>query len=235
MITNWYGIREQEGRVFITRISEEEVCGADRMFTEYADKKPRFLKKAFAAADHVWDIALRPTYCVVSTTLKVLPLSTFFSVNPEGTVMVPEFTKNVNFLDRTMEWQPPDNCKLKLAFVAKEKSGHFYAEQQVLFAINQEPGFWKLPLPNHYGDGKLCLGETICRVLEPTVQELTEKFFAIFKSSRWNNDQMPRMDNAKALFRFNTASGETLLVAGGYGFHNYCQRVNNVVMSEVCP
>lgn len=205
------------------------VGGVDKMMQQYAAERPLSVANAFEVDGQMVKVGLKPAYTLLSTVIKTLPMRTTFSVL-DGRI-VPEFQEGPEFLRRELSWRAPSSMKLYFALkVSAPSVGVFVIHKPFLFATDGVPGFWKLPLPNQYGDGPLCLGSTCEDKRGRTLVEIWTEGWNLFKGSTWNRDQLPSMAHSKALFKFNPANNETIPVENWTAF---CTRWSHSCHAEV--
>lgn len=179
-------------------------------------------------------IAAGEANCLVMTGVKSFAINTF--AKTEGDVTVPVFTNSGGAIVRTMRWTAPNNMRVFLAAKArKDMSEKIWSTVETyLFckAASAVPaGFYKLPLPNIYPDGRLCLGSgwkgdapTLIGVLKNCLRQLNE--------SSWNTDLRADSEQTKQLFRFHPATLDSL--PGETDWWNACKRVNRVEYEALC-
>ena len=135
-----------------------------------------------------------------------------------------------------MHWTAPNNMRVFLAVKArKNAAGKVWSVvEPYLFckAASAVPaGFYKLPLPNIYPDGRLCLGNgwtgnspTLIGVLKNCLRQLNE--------SSWNTDLPSPVEQTRQLFRFHPTTLDSL--PGETEWWNACKRVNRVEYEALC-
>lgn len=221
-----------------TRVSD-----AESVLTQLSGEMAIELHKVFpvSISDKVIsaDFMVRRNSCVARLKLNFLSIKTTYSVTEK--FMCPEFQPTENtqgFIFRECQWVPPATMNLFFAIKMIADGAKFCVENAVLFAKHSTlPGFWKLPLPNQYADGRICLGNTLHETRCPSRAELVQKIAQLLDTSIWNTDQMPTMSSSRAMFRFNPSTNETLPpdLPRGSDWPSYCIAVNNPIMGEAIP
>lgn len=177
------------------RPAEQRLTNADAIIAQIGNAAPRTLKKAITTTDpegarRDWNLALRPTNATLVTRLSRLRLTTNFSLR--GNNLIPTFADADGAISAAPDWTPPDNMQLYFAFVAvAAESLQFRTENPYLFATGSAPtppGAWQLPLPNHYDDGRLCLGRTLEQIRGNSLNDLADKLYAHLQASIWNTE-----------------------------------------------
>ena len=215
----------------------EMVRGADEILKQVWGSQSLQLPSAFAidldGAPHKVDLSVSMGQtAVASTRLTKLRLDTTWIIR--NNVLMPVFDPAVpDGLQRAMIWHVPAGMKLRFAVQMKLVGGaSYHAMLALLWAVNNEPGCWRLPLSNTYEDGRICMGREMERgIFANTIPELFSKALSIFGSSEWNSDLMPDMGRAQGLFRFNPANNEALPADAGWT--RWCTRTSHALMAEV--
>ncbi len=180
----------------------------------------------------VVNAAFKEGECVVWQRINKINLKTTFSIT--GEVLVPQFSVNTNFIERSLVWNTPNDMSLYFA-VHMMKSGHAWdSTQAIFFAVkNGTPGYYRLPLSNLYDDGRICLGRNWPDGIAHYAIDGYEAALRKFQVNSWNADIMPAMEHCHRLFRFNPSNN--LQLPTPYNWQDYCRRVNHAQMAEVHP
>lgn len=214
--------------VGLVRLTPQVLGGADVALQALANNISARTYNAFKVNDLPVKLITKREQVVCCLKLRELPIKTTFSLL-EGK-MVPEFTNNRDFLQGDKIWTPPES--MKLHFCVRCQFQPWKAMEIYFFAQHTDDGStYKLPLPNQYGDGRLCLGDNLGRLSGATLPELLAKVLDLLKNSTWNTDQLPDMAKAKAMFKWNPASGE--VVHETEDWTELCTPLNTVAMQEI--
>lgn len=143
----------------------------------------------------------------------------------DGEDLYPVFASSKDTVDRKFRWTPPADMKLTFCLVA---SGSWIKSDALLFAKKTGgTGFWRLPLPNTYTDGRLCLGEERT-IRGNTLAECLDNAVRRFHEAKWNTDLLSDQSFCKKLFRFSM-TGEQRQVPN---WEECCFRVNTAYIEE---
>ncbi len=168
--------------------------------------------------------------------------SHFLAVNEPGDtkVLIPQFRSVTNSIDVSCTWEPPQGMHVLFAFKAKQvempapSPKAWTLIEAYLFVKPEGPpgGFFRLPLPNVFADGRLCMGNGIV-FREPTLEKLAKKALAHINESPWGTDMMPDQAKMKKLFRFDVSTLKNLPPVGNWV--DACVRVSRVEMETLYP
>lgn len=145
--------------------------------------------------------------------------------------LTPEFGQKDETISLTKpEWKPPASARLWFITHATMRSS---VTCYLVFTRSDKPGIWKLPLPNTYDDGKLCMGDAFEEALHglrsaPNDTELGLHAAALehFRNTAWNGDLWRNRDATDALFRFNF-EGKQLPVPDRWA--DWCSGVSSTI------
>lgn len=148
--------------------------------------------------------------------------------------MVPVFTGDEVFLMNCV-WTPPANCQMHFAMSLNKSGATWKISNVFLFcraASGTPGGFFKLPLPNIYPDGRVCMGERFQMTCpENTIEGLLKHGIRHLAESPWGTDMMPQASKIRALFRFDP--GTLTSVEPATEWHTHCDRVSRVEMDAL--
>lgn len=149
-------------------------------------------------------LAVASGYSVAGVQLDNLRIRTFYKL--EGNVLLPVFTAGGDAIEMTCTWTPPGHLKMNAAVSAKHDGMDWVSQHYFMFGTSAyDPGFWKLPLPNSFEDGRMCLGRDYLPK-DKTLVGLLAKIVDHLHSSHWNTDIAPDYNLTKALFRFDPST-----------------------------
>lgn len=214
---------------------------ATRILTEFANREavrcPNFMPQPEWSSNGPIGLALRKDYCIVWQRLKRLTIKTYYNIvsTASGPYMNPEFASSREYVERTCVWYAPSNMHLYFAVPQlSDGLGSWLTECAMLFAFCEgQTGFWKLPLPNTYVDGKICLGRSWPEGVARTALENYRDAFRRFDENPWNTDLPADQAQTRQLFRFNPLDNSQMAVRGDW--HVCCVRFNHPYMAEVRP
>lgn len=164
-------------------------------------------------------------------TIDSIHLKTWFNyVSEEEQVkMVPVFSRGEQSIEMNPEWKPPED--MVLAFITHILQHHFC--NAYLIAISMESrGLFKLPLPNLYGDGKLCLGGG-ADIPGRNAVDLADNALEDFNQSKWNRDLLSRVsrESLNNMFAFDE-QGKQIPHEGDW--KTSCEEVSCDIYNTVC-
>lgn len=145
-------------------------------------------------------------------------------------VLVPVFQSDTNTLSLQMEWTPPADMAVWFGIRSfYERQQHKFAEA-FLYATAVGigvAGVFKLPLPNLYNHGPICLGRA--DFVSNTLAGLVDEVVAHLDSATWNTDLMPREGSEPAALRalFSYSLADSTQVPCTQPWHELLRRVSN--------
>lgn len=147
-----------------------------------------------------------------------------------GDAMVPVFVSNGDGVQLNCKWTPPEGCLLRVAISTKLDGLVRTIKEVFLFARSASStpgGFFRLPLPNTFADGRMCMGNTFrFTVPSGTVEGLLAHAINHLNVSPWGTDMMPEESRLRAMFRFDPSTLNNLPITGTW--HELCQRCSRV-------
>lgn len=178
-------------------------------------------------------VAVSNENTLIGTQLLQLKINSHFLL-VDGS-LEPRWAGGPGALAMTCTWVPPSDCQLFFAIKAKPyerkwklHEGYFFTKSLIA------GGFFKLPLPNLFEDGRICLGNSLGSVsLNDTLEGLLKGVLNHFTESPWGTDMTPDMGLTKRLFRFNPST--LINVAPEGEWHAACRRVNRLELETLVP
>jgi hypothetical protein len=226
------------GRMF-RREPPREVRDAKDIISRIAGQEVRRATAVFALEDKLVRLASRfDGSLILGVVLDHIRLDTNFSLFEDiagGKFLSPVFRGNRNTVHTTCLWKPPDTMEIHFA-VHMSLVGDITWQMidSLLFArpINR-PGFFKLPLPNTFGDGRMCLGNGPNRINGDTAQEVLTKAHTMFESGVWNTDLIDEinLENTRKLFQFDPSN--FLPIPPPEEWEQCCRRVSSTTMEDL--
>lgn len=224
-------------------LAPTRVLNAESALASLASNAPLQLRSIFIIDGQPVHLALKKTHAILAMRITNLTLNTFFRLS--GGVLVPEFKPRFGldeYLDIHGLWQPPVTMKLWFAVnvqLAASPMLPFRNDNPFLVAQHtgsdaSVAGFWKLPLPNQYGDGRLCLGDTFHEIAYANLQDHMLACKKLLDTSAWNTDQLPLMSAAQEMFKLDPLTNQRPVPVPGptWNWTAFCTRVSNPVMME---
>ena len=157
-------------------------------------------------------IAKQGKQSFISTRIPTLALATHFMV--EDGVLVPSFKATTDSVLLNLVWTPPANMTLHLG-VALGTSGHepVFHEAFLVATLARESGTFRLPLPNLYKHGPICLGRS--EFSADTLSSMMEQVIMQMQTALWNTDLLDNADNGrrKNLFSYSLADNSQVNTA----------------------
>ena len=174
-----------------------------------------------------------PENCLAMVKVPSFTIRTF--AKQEGEVLYPTFTILSGDVERSMRWTAPEGMRLFMAVKASpdEEARKWRHIESYFFAKSDaadRAGFYRIPLPNLYADGRICLGRNYDGSAANLIGVL-KKSLAQLNESSWNTDLIPVMDRCRELFRFNPSTLQSLPPVGPW--ENSCTRINRVEMEAL--
>jgi hypothetical protein len=157
-------------------------------------------------------IAKQGKQSFISTRIPTLALATHFMV--EDGVLVPSFKATTDSVLLNLVWTPPANMTLHLGVsVGTSGSDTVFHEAFLVATLAGESGTFRLPLPNLYKHGPICLGRTEFRA--DTLSSMMEQVIMQMQTALWNTDLLDSSDNnrRKNLFSYSLADNSQVSTA----------------------
>ncbi len=195
-------------------------------------------------------LSVKKEYTIACCRITKVKLDTYFVLVPtEGPVpafFTPCFAQSPEAMGLprqesvrlNLSWQIPND--MVMFFAAKMNfNGSGWKPSIPLFfgrAVNprnqEEQGFFRLPLPNQYGDGKMCLGDAERHIADPSLQGAFQKELDLFCNSTWNTDAAPIIANTRAVFQFNASDMTQRNGVGPNWWLRNCTKGNHIHYAE---
>lgn len=205
------------------------ITNAEETLRHYFGQARRLMRSAFLLDETPVDVAIgNDALCGVR--LKELTLCTKF--RHVGEHLVPVF--GGDGIRLTLTWNVPDGMDLRFASRA-EFNGMWKDYQSFLFLRRTGvPGFMKLPLPNIYSHGEVCMGDRVRQdgIRGNTLQDCFKASLESFRQTTWNSELLEHTNSAQALFRW-TVDRKPLPAPAEWW--RYCQACSRQEMEDLCP
>lgn len=227
----------------LVRLTPTRLANADQALESLAQQQSLCMPGAFLASHDIVgngkkvNIVAKRDCTIAWCKIDRLPMRTQY-VLMDGS-MVPIFATGLNFVNRQFLWLAPMEIRFgvrfSLEFPMQRHQPMWYAKECWLPARHTDGSSWKLPLPNHYSDGRLCLGDSFLSIRGDSIQEAFGKCLDLLGNSNWNNDQIPEVSCSQKMFRFHPETGITMpIVQTDESWMELCRRVNTPPIQEIC-
>lgn len=216
-------------------VSIEALGSADTQLRALAADVQVFVPRCFATPDGPVHLASGPRTVTLFCRLPNFKIDTFYATASEGKV-TPVFARNPGAIQMAPTFQPPDNMVIWFVSVFDIGSNGRCIYNRSNLAITSTDqnvkGAFKLPLPNVYGTGKLCLGSsTVVATIQPNSDQPVHQTFLnaleVFKRSRWNADLLHenRAEHTASMFTFDASTGVSVDVPRNW--HTFLIKISN--------
>jgi hypothetical protein len=203
---------------FVRRvITENVIAGADDAIAKALSRSPQLIPfiscNSFNGALH---LRVCDGYCVVASELPRINLEALFMPKAEEGgpgFLTPDFNKSPNSVGLKVEWTPSEFMRIWFVTMEPEVFDRSVDMQCfLLFNRTDRPGIFRLPLPNTYGDGKICTGnDQLCWSRNYRSGDLGEKSriglhhgsLSRFMETAWNSDLSSDVEHTSAMFQFD--------------------------------
>lgn len=211
----------------------------DAMLKELSGSVPTTIPSAFTIGENVCGIQIKGASVVVWAELTKLTIDTVYA--PANGEFYPVFraapTKGTLEQNRQEVWLP-NQFKLRLFFaVGFAKTGDaFIATKESCFLVAKKEGSNQTirpPLPNIYGDGRLCMGEF--GVKDKILEVAFAKSLTHLHSSRWNSDLSDGMtlEDIAKIFTFKDGVNKPPPARFDIAKVAQCMPINNQIYSDL--
>lgn len=207
----------------------ERIADFEGTLRSHYARERRLVRSAFTFEGKPVDVAVGRTPLCCTRLDRVVINTQFAQV---GEFMVPVFAPSGLLM--TLEWPVPADMELRFASVCEQAGGHWKMGECYLFARKTgRPGFLRLPLPNLFDDGRVCMGDLVVGTVRgETVSECFAAAALSFRTTRWNSDIAPDQGRTRALFRWRPDRSP---VPPPADWERYCYTVSRTEMEELCP
>ena len=228
----------------VYRVSRERVSASTRFIDNLAKNSIFNLPNVFKIDNHPNPISMvvKSEYLIMCTRLDKLRINTGFS--GANNKLIPEFQVNrndyPNLMYLNLEWPIPENMKIFYAIIvmkdAYQSKGNRSAVQAYFWAMKTSGGgYYRLPLPNLYEHGQICLGTGIEQtIIRRDLNLLMADFIDLLHRSEWGSHLRPDMGRAKEMFSFNVDNTPSYMTGNWWGIsqsinHKYIEEANEVL------
>ena len=148
---------------------------------------------------------------LISVCVPKLKVHTFYSVS-EG-ALVPVFRNLPDSVRMDLEWTPPPTMRLWFALDAQMVDGKWRHGTPFVFLKSTNKahaGTFKVPLPNCYDHGAICLGHVDWKIGD--VLTVAQQAYDQLQTATWNTDLLYDHDAParNGLFRFDLATNKQI-------------------------
>ena len=236
--TTHYLLKEENGAagLFRVRVIENRIADPDILLKDLASQEGLPIHNAFNATDSAHanvmaKLLVKKTHITVSTRLSMLRMLTTFELETPAGPLVPMFKKSPSH-QRDLIWLVPHD--LALFFAVKILPKPWRIERAYLFCTSPLlKGTYSLPLPNQYGDARLCLGDSIYEVRKYTLADTFAAALDRLNNSDWNEDAFPEdMSKPRRMFRFDPESGKYLGMKEGTKYEHVLKLASQPTIEE---
>lgn len=232
-----------DGGILRRDISENLITNADALLTEIVASQGTVLPN-LAPGTHV---RIANNVVWMATRLKQLSLRTHFRLLAEAPntppLYVPTFRAAADTMEVTHKWEPRADMYLMLISSMSRFINFSNSHTCYLVVFSVDRGQFLLPLPNLYGDGRVCMGgewdrgqsELTAHAAHNTGDYISRHGLALkaFESSVWNADLSEgKEEKAKLLFRF---SGDGKQQPIPDNWHTHCVKAGSTNYDWVSP
>lgn len=199
---------------------------------------PTLVEGAFEVGNLKVRLAVRGDGRNVTAVVQLprIKLDTYFTLS-DG-YLWPSFQQHQDAVRATCEWVPPADMKVHFAAaLVQDELGYWKVGNGYLFAVTGEGPryFYRLPLANTFTDARFCLGNSARDIARKTIVEAFAATLALFDNSQWNTDLFEAAQRSRVykLVRFDPQTRATLPPSTPW--QDWCFRVGNTAIEEVCP
>ena len=183
-------------------ITAEVLSPADSIIQGLSEKAPRKIMR-FADAGALLSGSFNEGSALVWGEPSSLKFTCGWGAPVDGKVS-PDFRGTSVY---SVNWTPPEGFKVRFVVVASVSGERWEVGNCYLIGVSRTtPGWYRLPLPNTYDDGRVCMGGRVGA--SPTVAGAWLMAFSHWQSAPFNADLIDRVNagHCKGLFSY-TSSG----------------------------
>lgn len=208
----------------------EKIDKFEDVMRSHFSRERRLAKGCFLVLGKPVDLAVGPQSVLCAVRLDGISLTTQFQQT--GDKLYPVF--GASGVMMSLEWKKPDDMELVFSSDCTKDRGRWRMGECFLFARKaNKPGFLKLPLPNLYEDGRICMGNEVAGSIRgDTLEGCFKAALESFADTRWNSDLLPAAERTRALFRWTVDRKQ---IQPEMAWELQCRNFSRIEMEELCP
>ena len=203
-------------------VKVDRVGDIDPFIRQLAADTPVVVPRAFVLGDKPVHMAVSQRNLTLFTRLDHFNITTTYATHSRGVVTPAFAAPTPGAVTLTCKWVAPANMALWFValFDVNATPRCVYSRSSLAVACTEErhKGVFRLPLPNIYENGRLCLGRNEPATVQPDASDpmftVFERAAGVFNRSSWNSDLL-HTANAPArarTFQFSLANNESVNV-----------------------
>jgi len=197
-----------DGKVYSLSMKATDRGSIDSILSEAVKEQPYTIRNAGKTRGLPYGASFDASGAVLTVMLKSLTIATTYA--NEGGVMVPVFGSSGAAASKV--WEAPHGVTLAmLCGVSPTPDGKWILDKErVYLCRTMERGFSRPPLPNLYGDGRICTGAN--RATAGTLSDAANQAMGMLMDAQYNTDLSGSDSIAacKAAFRWDNETGNQL-------------------------
>jgi len=239
-----------DGTCFSVQESQEPRELSSTIAESFASEMVHKICNAFYFGDNPVHMSFKKNELFVFTRLHSITLTSHYYLNPDDKILRPIFIKTDDSQSKqhpimSPKWVCPES--MSLYFVSKVYNWNIPRlcpktqpdQSNYLFALDANKVAWKLPLPNIFEDGAVCMGRFDGGA--ESIQAAFALALGQFYNSAWNSDLNSSQTSQKAgsmfMFKPTETSVEQVPMDESTHWSNLCTkiatRVTDIVASSI--
>lgn len=222
----FYAFSENGSSFERVEVRRMPLADVDAQIRALAQDIPSFITSMFSIPAGIVHACLSNRLLTLVTILPSFPILTHWTVvkptdRRSKAYIVPTFTDNQDSFQASPVWSPPKDMRLFIMSHYDLVDAHPKWARSSLVAVQTNPEnkrHYKLPLPNIFGNCKLCLGRDNTQLTNEDIRKLPladqmQKSVDVFTSGQWNIDLLHENnpDVINSMFRFSADDNKTQL------------------------
>jgi hypothetical protein len=211
-------------------ITMRELNGTDALNQALARNVTFKLPSAFKSFDELpVNLMIKNDTVYMAAKLQKLVFNTTFQINAERDEYLIRFEQNREYVQNQLNWIPPTDMTLYFGVLASATAIPKTFMNAYLFAVKTGvAGFLKLPLPNWFPDGRLCMGDNLRTENHPQLDGFFNNILQRFYNSPWNTHLIDgQLANIQRLFKWKVTTNEQLPIENGVRWEDLSARINS--------
>jgi hypothetical protein len=227
-----------DGTCFSVQESQEPRELSSKIAESFASEMIHKIHNAFHFGDNAVNMSFKKSELFAFTKLKSIILTSHYNLNPDDKILRPVFIKTEDSSSKqypimSPRWTCPDS--MSLYFVSKIYGWNTRMtlpktqpdQSNYLFALDANKVAWKLPLPNIFDDGAICMGRFDGS--STSIQGAFAMALGQFYNSAWNSDLNSSQTSQKAgsmfMFKPTETSVEQMPMDEATHWSNLCTKI----------
>ncbi len=214
---------------------------ADTLIEQMSANRQTVLREVFALGETICNITWNKSDMLVVATLRSLSITSCLEIGKDK-LLHPAFVAKDDARAKEMptanvKWEVPNDMRLVFASRiidhASPSRTTYPDAANYLFAYDGSKRCWRLPLPNLYEDGAICMGKF--EGSGKSIQEAFAKAYSQFVNSQWNSDlySEDKQKQSDKLLSFKPTNTDVEQVPFSGDWTKHCYKIATPITDQV--